>query len=136
MKNKILIPAAILLVLSVFSAYRYYNKGHRNVQSEEAIVISAGELFKAFESDETRANAKYLDKAIEVSGTISEISSNQERNTVVILDADNVMGGVACTLENAGINTLEKGKEISIKGICTGYLTDVVITNGMLVKSE
>jgi hypothetical protein len=134
MKNKILIPAAILLTLSVFSAYRYYNKGHRNVQREKAIVLSAKELFEAFESDEPSANAMYLDKVIEVNGVISEISSNQEKNTIVILDADNAMGGVACTLENTDGKTFEKKSHISIKGICTGYLTDVVITHGIVVN--
>lgn len=99
------------------------------------IIISAGQLVKAFEEDENSANAKYLNKIIEVTGIIKSITENDKEICVVIKD-DNATAGVSCSFD---LSTIEKsnfvpGKSIIVKGICNGFLMDVVLNKCVVIK--
>jgi tRNA_anti-like len=87
--------------------------------------LNAKELAAEYERDEAGANKKYLGNALQVSGTVSEVSVNQQNRPVIVLSGTD-MSGVQCSLlkEAAGI---KKGDAVTIKGFCSGYLTDVVI---------
>ena len=128
------IAALILLVIAVIVliAYYQYNRPHRNVDDEKAIALAAAELYQAFDADETKANQLYLDKVVEVKGAVDQISSNQEGKTVVVLRSENPMAGIACTLRSTSPD-VHIGDVVTIKGICTGYLQDVVITDVSIV---
>ena len=112
------------------AGYKMYNKPHRSAASETAVALTAMRLASEYEKDEAIANKKYLDKAVQVSGTVSEVSFNQQNKPVIVLlGAD--MSGVQCTLqENAG--NIKKGDSVTIKGFCTGYLTDVILDRCIL----
>ncbi|MEQ1587819.1 MAG: hypothetical protein ABL895_18175 [Cyclobacteriaceae bacterium] len=133
--KKILI--GILLALGVTSGviYLMYNKPHRNPATETPIKVSATELFKSFESNETEANQLYLDKVLEVTGKITEVSSNQNGMPVLALETENIVFGVRCTMENGELIT-QVGETVTVKGICTGYLSDVIITNAIRVDDN
>lgn len=134
--KKILIVSLVLVIgISLFVVYKLYNKPHRDPSSEEALKVSAVELFKLYESNESEANSLYLDKVLEVSGVISEISTNQEQKIIVALETDNSFFGVRCTMTESDVN-VSVGQSVSIKGICTGYLSDVVITNAVITENN
>ncbi len=136
MKKKTLIAACAttLLVMAIagVAGYRLYHKPHRSAAAENAIDISAAQLSGEFERDEAIANKKYLGRAVQVTGTVSDISTNQENKPVLVLTGDD-MGGVQCTLLN-GDNTIKKGDLVTIKGFCSGFLTDVIINSCIVVK--
>ncbi len=125
----------VILTISIAGViivgYRLYNKEHRSVEKERSIRIDAAQLFKSFETDEVTANLKYLNKVLEVSGEVSEVMTNQMGASVLLLGTDNPLYGVSCTMAN-GKENIQPGMKVSIKGICTGYLSDVVITQGIL----
>ena len=61
------------------------------------------------------------------------ITVNQAGETVVYLQSSDPVFGVNCTFkEDPG--AIEKGSTITFKGICTGFLSDVVLTGGIMVK--
>ncbi len=129
----ILMGSALLILIAILIAFILYNKPQRSVENESAIAITATQLFKEFEQNEEKANEMYLNKAVLVTGTVSEISLNQDGKTVLILETENPMFGVSCTMEG----TLEgsaSGSTIKVKGICTGYLSDVVLTRAIISK--
>ncbi len=134
MRNAVLIGSIGLLVIAIV-VYSVYNKEHRSVLEEDAMVVLAVDLFSEYETNEEAANTKYLDKAIEVTGGVAEIFDNQEGKPVIILATDNPMYGVQCTIveEQEGI---EIGTTVTIKGICTGFLSDVVITSGVVIDNS
>ena len=68
-----------------------------------AVPIKADSLFHMFSTNENKANALYLDKAIAVTGTINEIGKNQDGKPVIILKTADPLYGIACTLKNDGI---------------------------------
>lgn len=133
--KKILIGILLTLVVTCGVIYLMYNKPHRNPATESPIKVSATELFKRFESNETEANKLYLDKVLEVTGKITEVSSNQNGMPVLALETENIMFGVRCTMQNAE-STAQVGETITIKGICTGYLSDVIITSAIRVDDN
>ena len=132
MMRKLLVIAILAIGVMAILAYRFYNKPHRVVADEEAVRIDAVELFDAFQQDEHKANLLYLDKALEIKGSVSEILQNQDGKTVVVLKTNDPLFGISCTMSTPV--TVQPGMMVTIKGICTGYLSDVVITNGLMME--
>lgn len=124
--TSIFVITGLLLLLGMWIGYRYYNKEHREVDDEKSIVVSAINLFNDFSQDEDTANKKYLNKVLEVTGTVRESMVNQQGSTVLVLETNDAFGGVTCTLESEAA-TIKINSEVTIKGICTGYLADVII---------
>ena len=131
--RKILIIVTLSCLAALTVGYTLYNKKHRSVENERAIELTAIDLFTAYETNETEANTKYLDKTLAVSGVISEITTNQDGNQVIILGTDDPIFGIHCTLVEENKNVIV-GNAVTIKGICTGYLSDVVLTSGILTE--
>jgi hypothetical protein len=113
-----------------------YNKPHRNVIAETGIPITATELYAKFTSNEGQANQAYLNKVLQVSGQVLAIKSNSTAGKVVILNTGDPLFGVVCTLnlQEKVLRPMKPGEKITVKGICTGYLSDVVLTNSYLVN--
>ncbi|HRI23095.1 MAG TPA: hypothetical protein PLZ45_00410 [Ferruginibacter sp.] len=134
-KKKILIATGGLLLLTLITAgfvgYRMYTKPHRDVQHIRPVRIAAMHLVAAYEANEANANRDYLDKVLEVSGYVTDVSKNQEGKTVVSLDGTG-MGTVRCTMEGIVQHEIKPKTQVSIKGICTGYLTDVILVRCMI----
>ncbi len=135
MKKKIIILGIIILgTFGAFVVYRMYNKPHVDVSEASVdISISATKIVEKFSSDETLANVTYLDKIVAVKGVISNKKIEKEVG-VITLKTDDDFGSVLCYLSPVSskkMDAFKVGKTITIKGICTGYLMDVI-----LVKSE
>jgi hypothetical protein len=103
------------------------------VTKEKGIQITAAAIFDSFSNNEQSANVQFLNKAIEVNGKVSDVKKNQAGETVVYLQSDDPVFGVNCTFKQDP-GTITKGSTITFKGICTGYLSDVIINEGIMVK--
>jgi hypothetical protein len=131
--RKIFMVLIVLIVAGIGYGLYVWNKPHRDVKDEKGILITAAAIFDSFVVNETRANTLYLNKAIQVTGEVAEVKKNQDDQTVVYLKTNDPMFGVNCTFkEDPG--PLEKGTTITFKGICTGYLSDVIINQGIIIK--
>lgn len=134
MKKIIYILIAIIFIAG--SAYYYtfiYSKNHhRNAQEEAGIVISSDSLIAAYQANETDANKKYLNKAVEVTGSIISINKDQTNHIIVVLGKADAFSNVAITLTNTTPIQNKVGETITIKGVCTGNLSDVIITEGVI----
>ncbi len=104
----------------------------RDASTEKGIEVTAAALGKEYAADEKASDAKYLNKNIEVSGTVSETEKNQDGGMMIVLGTDDPMTGVQCTMKDKNANAT-KGQAITIKGFCSGNsitgvsLTDCVI---------
>jgi hypothetical protein len=120
----------IIGVLALFIGYKIYNKPHLNVAQESAdIRRTANMLLADFSTDETKANTKYLDKIIAVKGIVSSADLESEKRSITLLTTDN-FGSVICYLtEDNSQNSMpiKVGQAITLKGICTGFLMDVIL---------
>ena len=92
--------------------------------------MTASELYDSFENNESGANEKYLDKIVEVSGTVLESKTNDEGIFSVTLEGGGMLGGVICQLDELSEHertSFEAGESITFRGKCTGMLMDVVL---------
>jgi CRISPR/Cas system CSM-associated protein Csm4 (group 5 of RAMP superfamily) len=133
------IGLALLILVLTLGAYGAYlwNKPHRNIQTEQATTVEALELFKKYSENEADANKLWLDKTLQVKGIIKEVLKNQTDIPVIMLDADDPMGGISCTMDISQKNkaeSLKPGAKVTIKGLCTGMLADVVLVKCFLVE--
>jgi hypothetical protein len=125
-----------LVIALAGTALYLYNKPPRNVADETGIPVSATELYAKFTSNEPQANQAYLNKVLQVSGQVLEVKNAPSAGKVVVLNTGDPMFGVACMLNNiqSPARQVKPGEKITIKGICTGYLSDVVLTNSYLIN--
>lgn len=119
-----LVLVIVLMVISFVWVF-YWNKPQQNIKNAKAISIQATELFNEYSTAERTTNDKYIDKIIEVTGEVFSISKNNEGKQIILLKTDDPMFGINCTMEEEA--KVKEGDLVKIKGICTGYLTDVVI---------
>jgi len=109
---------AAIIIIGGIGLYMYYMP-HRDVQGEKAsYTVEAEQLVNDFMNNQTESNAKYLDKVVVVSGTVAEISEDQLKQKVVLLETEKA--GVNCTFmaeTNSNAEKLTVGDKVNIKGI-------------------
>lgn len=119
-----------LVILGAIIIYLWtFRKSDLSVSSKKADVeIRSGELIQSFEKNEKLANEAYLNKIIVLAGTVDNISEDSLTVTVYLKDKDAV-SGIICSFNKSvlDISKISKGSEIKVKGICSGYLLDVVL---------
>lgn len=135
MFKKLLVVGLILAILIAGGTYYYvfvYSvKHHRDVNNEVSISISATALSTAFSTNEQAANQMYLNKAIEVRGAVLTIAQDQARQKTVLLGSGMELSNVFITLKDSS-TAFKIGDTILVKAICTGYLSDVVLVDGVI----
>jgi len=128
----------LLLVGGLIAFKMAQPKGPLDIHSAPTeVTINAGSLYEAFETDETAANSQYAGKVIEVSGALSAISKDDNGHFVMSLSADSPLGQITCNLAPKEPNPTTAstiGQSVIIKGVCTGYLFDVVLDNATLLS--
>jgi len=133
--KKILIALILLALIGAAYGYYMYNKPVESLENKEAAVtISADQLIKEYEADEKAANEKYLGKVVVVSGKIAGITT-EEGKKKVSLDTGNPISAIICEMEDTKKNdNLKAGDDIKVKGMCSGYLSDVILVQSWVVK--
>lgn len=128
-----------LLLVGAFVAYQFMvPKGPLDIHSAATeLAINAGSLYADFESDEFAANGTYAGKVIEVSGALSGITKDDDGHYVLSLSSDSALGQIVCNLspnEPQPAKETTIGQSVTVKGVCTGYLFDVVVDNATLLS--
>jgi hypothetical protein len=138
MKRKIVWGVVIVFLLGLVNVWYYvfqYSKTHhRNVADEVALNVTSAQIVKDFQSNEKGANAKYLNKAIEVRGVLLQDEKDQSGNITLTLKSGDPFSNIFCTLR-PGLQLPAKGSVIVVKGVCAGFLSDVVLNNAIIVKT-
>lgn len=136
-RKSILIIVAIVVIVAIVSYAGWYifRPGDTNVKKKADFELSTAELVNAFEMNEEDANAKYLGKIIEVTGRIDDITIKDEVVSVTLKNEDDI-SGVICSFAQSSVSAdnLKIGQTKSIKGVCSGYLLDVVLNKCTIVE--
>lgn len=127
-----------LLVMAGLILLFLFYAPEKNLQRQEAdLKISATELYQQYEANESTGNQKYIDRIIDVTGEIAEISTDDNGAMVVILRQPDDFSGVLCTLEESeykAAKQLKVGQSVTIRGFCTGMLMDVVLNKCVILN--
>ena len=139
MKKKIIILILVVFVSGVSYAYYLFNKKHVSVSEvKPAFTMDAHLLVSEYDSNEKTANSKYLGKVIEVQGVVAEKMKDQKGNYNVTLQGPDI-SGIGCEFEPAAQNyvmQIKEGQKVTIKGVCTGVLMDVVMVDCCIIPES
>lgn len=127
------------VIIVIALALAWINKPHPNIHSATTVTITRADfLTELYLENEETANHNFKEKVIEVTGVVKQINFlNQRKN--IILKGTNNNTSVLCDLESEPKNNLSKlkvGQQIKIKGMCKGFLKDVILLNCMLVNTQ
>lgn len=111
-KLKIIIGTLILILIAGGFTYNYVmHGGERNLESEDTeFKVTSVAIINEFTTNTELANKKYLEKAIAVSGKVTDVQPNQ----III---DNV---VICNFKSAA-TPISKDQSITVKGRVVGF---------------
>lgn len=139
MKKFFIISLIVLMagtLAAVFIYTRIYNKPHADIFRMKAdYSVSAEAILGEFQTNETAANKKYLDKVVQVEGKIRGIDT-ADGVSVIVLGKDGAISSVRCNMdpaENKRVISLKKGQDLKLKGMCTGFLLDVILVRAVIV---
>lgn len=138
-KKTILLTALLLLVLAGVWGWGEFNR--KSATADELPVVetvTAQELLDAFSTDEAAATTRFVgatEQVVQVSGTIRSMEPVGADKTNVVLDTGNDLAGVVCEFTNDALPAhWRSGAAVSVKGICTGMLMDVVLVRCAAVE--
>lgn len=133
-KKTVIAIIALLIIGGIVAVISIYNKPHRDVMDEEVgATLSAQELFSSFENNLAEANKKYVENVVEVTGEVVEISSNDDGTTTIILGTSDPIFGIKAVLLKSEESIPEKGNEVTLRGIVSGFNSDVEIVRAVIV---
>ncbi|WP_299045778.1 hypothetical protein [uncultured Polaribacter sp.] len=134
-KNKIIITLTILILAIVTVAvfvmpyFKDTNTNIKNVTSD--VKLNSKDLVNAYLVNEKESNTTYTGKVIEISGKVKSVSFLNNRNTVILYGLQENYG-VICDVHQsqvAKLKLLKINQKIMVKGICKGFLKDVILLN-------
>ena len=134
-KTKILGSAftAIVLCFLVYGYLQFQRPAQNDVSENEVFQsLSTAEILALFETDENSASALLVEKTIEVSGIIKEVNYVNDQHTILLRTEHFTRNFVMCDmspLRSEDALRLKVGDTITLKGVCKGFLLDVIMLN-------
>lgn len=110
---------AIVVFLMALLVFYYVNRPTQSVAAQDPeLEVNLTQLFDELETDYEQALTKYDQKVILIQGSYYSLSGDKQ--PILILEDEN--GRMAnCNLETSHEGTLQKGAQVSIKGVFVGY---------------
>jgi hypothetical protein len=129
---------SFIALSAILAALYLYNLKHTDMaKAKPDFVITASVLNKAFEDDETSAATRYINKIIEVTGTIASVKHAENNFLSISLVTGSDLSSVICTFpaitEPSKFNS---GDEITLRGECSGFLMDVLLNNCAVIEDK
>lgn len=125
-KLKIILVFSTVLFIGFLSYNYIMTVGARDIENEASeFNVSASDVFDEFSSNSQMATSKYLNKAVEITGKVTNVGEN-----VITLD-----GKVSCQLQVSDQVVLNS--QLKIKGRVTGYddlLEELKLDQCLIVK--
>ena len=118
----------VLLLIPIglgLAAYYFYSEYNRKPAAMTELKASS--------------NEKYLNKPIEVIGKAIAVNKGDDGVTTVTIDSGDPMGVISCEVANTELQKtaiIAAQDNIRIKGICTGFLTDVILKNCVIISID
>jgi len=132
----IFISAGIIIGIIYFSVIP---EPRVDMSCEESIYhVDASSLFSEYVANKEPADEKYLHKRLQVNGTISEMTVNNDGLVSVSLTGGDTSFGIVCAIHESDTTSIKKknvGDKITIKGICTGIVLDVMLMDCYVIDN-
>ncbi len=117
--KKMIVPLLLLALCGAGIGFYFFNKGPVDVKHSRGIEVTAEDLYKQYDTDSSGANKKYSGKILQVSGEITDISTNADNIKIITLKTGSSSASINCTMEEL-TETPKASEKINVKGICSG----------------
>jgi hypothetical protein len=132
----ITVATVAVLLLGTYLYLRYMPE--KSVSKQETdFKVMATVLADEYSLNPEASDRKYIDRVVEVTGIIAEITTDQNNSTVFILRENSTTTGILCTLDNSAAKKARQyktGSKITLKGTCTGMLFEVVLNKCVIIR--
>ncbi|MCC6815872.1 MAG: hypothetical protein IT267_05630 [Saprospiraceae bacterium] len=135
-RKALIIVTLVLVVVGAGISFYYYNKPTQSLHSLGVdYKLTAKNIFQEFEDNEELATQKYLNKVCEITGLFDTLLSNEQGAKVVLLNSEGGMGALSFELDSTiqSASNYPKGQIITLKGICSGKLIDIIFNRSIIV---
>ncbi len=134
-----IIVIVALFLSGIITGIFLFNKPQADISNKKAdFKLKASELYNEYSSNENSANTKYLNKIIEVTGSVAELTYNPDSSFSVILRDSSADFGVNCNIlknSSKNKNNLRKGDMVNVRGVCSGFNSiEVALNNCALIN--
>jgi hypothetical protein len=137
-RKLIILAGALLCLIAAGTGYFLYNKP-RTAAAEAATdkYVTALKLYEEFTRNEQLANSSYVNKVLEIRGTVTDVQTTGTSVSVLLAGQTEGMGGVNCSIAPGEDNPLPQvGQSVLIKGLCTGLLMDVSVVDATIINNK
>lgn len=134
MKKILLVLLLLGVFVSLFAYYQYNRKPTSTDRLKSDEVLTSMSLLALYQENEKEADTKYLDKILEVSGSVGKVTNENEVASIYLQSDDPLSGIIAEMAESEDVTNLQKGDKVVLKGRCTGMLMDVVLVNCVQIE--
>lgn len=134
---KILLGVVLFVALAGIGAgiYLFYLPHKDLGKAKPDFVITAVDLQKAFEDNETSATAKYVNKILEIEGEVESVKTGEANVLSVTIKSSSDLSSVICTFPAVTDPAkFTAGSRVTVRGECSGFLMDVLMNNCVKVK--
>jgi hypothetical protein len=147
-KRKIFLLIIVIgLALAGWYAYKEYVRTNKDLANVNADVkISADDLIKEYEKNDSLANKKYLGNIVETTGNVKSIEKDDNDYYTIVLADSSSMSSVRCsvdTVHREDAAQLVAGSSATMRGACTGFNkdemglgSDVILNRCVIVKQK
>jgi hypothetical protein len=129
----------MLCFVGIYAYIQYNRTAESLAHAKPQVVTTSTSMVAMYDSNEVKADSFFLGKIIEVSGIVSAVNNMQDTMMNVLLGDSNDIHQVSCLFGKSELNNLKNiavGNDVSIKGICTGFLLDVEFNRCVLVERK
>ena len=117
----------------------YYILNYKGIDTREAkteISITTNELFENFDTDKETSFDQYIEKALEIKGTLYQVTRKGNKYSL-LLRGNQIDKLVLCEMEEdqaSIVESLKIGDEVRVKGILKGFLMDAILLNCIVLE--
>jgi hypothetical protein len=133
--SAILSTGIVLLVLA-FLVYFHINREQPNTQYfDTQAQLSPNEFISLFDSINGNQAEQYIDKAIEIKGSLRKVTLREGTYTLFI-DSDEEGRFIQCEMQTdqtQKVQSIQTDEMITVKGIFKGVLLDAILLNCILI---
>jgi hypothetical protein len=137
---------AFIALSAILAALYLFNLKHTDMaKAKPDFKLTATNLQKEFEANESAASARYINKILEVSGTIVSLTAASTNNVNISLKTGSDISSVICTFQAiADPSQFKAGEEITLRGVCSGFTQlfpqqpplDVLLNNCAVIVNQ
>ena len=127
---------SFIALAGILAALYMYNLKHTDMaKAKPDFVITATALLKEFEDNEAAASAKYINKIVEITGTVATVKPAENNIVNISLVTESDLSSVICTFTAiSDPSSVKAGDAITLRGECSGFLMDVLLNNCVILK--